>query len=564
MKGIGVSEGIGIGKVYIKEELPEITKEIIETPKKEIERFNNCIKTVEKELETLYEDKKITLGAEEAQIFKAHLMILKDPELLEKVVKTIEKEKINSEYALKNVINEFVTLFENMDNEYFRERALDIKDIGRRVTKHLLNLETKNLSDLKKGTIVVAKDLTPSDTAGLIKENIEGIITEEGGRTSHSAIIANTLGIPAVMGVKEITSKVRNNEEIIMNGKSGEVISKPSKEKVIEYKTIKEAVLKEKEALKDMIGKESKTKDGKEIEVSANIASLEDIDYALENDAEGVGLFRSEFIYMNGSSLPSENKQYEIYKEALQRFDNKPVVIRTMDIGGDKEVSYLDFESEMNPFLGYRAIRYCLDKTDVFKTQLRALLRASNYGNLRIMFPMISSMKELKRTKELLEECKSELKAKDIKYSKEVEIGIMIEVPSAAMISDKLAKEVDFFSIGTNDLIQYTTATDRMNPNLKELYTPYNLGVLRLIDMTIKNGHKENIWVGMCGSVAGNEYLIPLLLGMGLDEFSMSPSTILKARKIINESSIEELQVLTNKVLDAEDKDEVKSLLNVR
>lgn len=564
MKGIGVSEGIGIGKVYIKEELPEITKEIIETPKKEIERFNNCIKTVEKELETLYEDKKITLGAEEAQIFKAHLMILKDPELLEKVVKTIEKEKINSEYALKNVINEFVTLFENMDNEYFRERALDIKDIGRRVTKHLLNLETKNLSDLKKGTIVVAKDLTPSDTAGLIKENIEGIITEEGGRTSHSAIIANTLGIPAVMGVKEITSKVRNNEEIIMNGKSGEVISKPSKEKVIEYKTIKEAVLKEKEALKDMIGKESKTKDGKEIEVSANIASLEDIDYALENDAEGVGLFRSEFIYMNGSSLPSENKQYEIYKEALERFDNKPVVIRTMDIGGDKEVSYLDFESEMNPFLGYRAIRYCLDKTDVFKTQLRALLRASNYGNLRIMFPMISSMKELKRTKELLEECKSELKAKDIKYSKEVEIGIMIEVPSAAMISDKLAKEVDFFSIGTNDLIQYTTATDRMNPNLKELYTPYNLGVLRLIDMTIKNGHKENIWVGMCGSVAGNEYLIPLLLGMGLDEFSMSPSTILKARKIINESSIEELQVLTNKVLDAEDKDEVKSLLNVR
>lgn len=564
MKGIGVSEGIGIGKVYIKEELPEIKKQEIFSPKEEIKRFNNCIETVEKELEELYEEKKISLGESEAQIFKAHLMILKDPELLNKVIKNIEDEKVNSEYALKKVIDEFVKLFENMDNEYFRERALDIKDIGRRITKHLLNLETKNLSDLEKGTIVVAKDLTPSDTAGLIKENIEGIITEEGGKTSHSAIIANTLGIPAVMGVKNIIKEIKNNEEIIIDGKTGEVSLKPSKEKIDEYRIKREKEIKEKEELKKMIGKESITKDKKEIEISANIASLSDIENALENDAEGVGLFRSEFIYMEGNTLPSEEKQYKIYKEALERFGKKPVVIRTMDIGGDKEVSYLDFEKEMNPFLGYRAIRYCLDEKEVFKTQLRALLRASKHGKLRIMFPMISSMKELKKTKEILEECKKELREEEKEYSEELEIGIMIEVPSAAMISDKLAKEVDFFSIGTNDLIQYTTATDRMNPNLKELYTPYNLGVLRLIDMTIKNGHKENIWVGMCGSVAGNEYLIPLLLGMGLDEFSMSPSSILRARKIIRNSSIKELQELTKKVLDAEDKDEVKELLNVK
>lgn len=563
MNGIGVSNGIGIGKIYIKEELPEITKKTIDSSSEEVERFNQSILTVEKELEQLYEEKKVSLGPKEAEIFKAHLMIIQDPELINKVIKTIEEKEVNAEYALKLVVDEYVAIFENMDNEYLRERALDIKDIGRRITKHLLTIESKNLSDLKKGTIIVAKDLTPSDTAGLIKENIEGIVTEDGGKTSHSAIIANTLGIPAVMGVKGIINATKNNDQLIINGKTGDVILNPSEKQINQYKIRKEEELEEQEALKEMIGKKSQTLDGKTIELSANIASLDDIENALANDAEGVGLFRSEFIYMNSNGLPSEEKQFEIYKKALEQFGDKPVIIRTMDIGGDKAVDYLDFEEEMNPFLGYRAIRYSLDNKDVFKTQLRALLRASNYGNLRIMFPMISSMKELKKTKAILEECKNELKKEGLAYSETLAIGIMIEVPSAAMISDKLAKEVDFFSIGTNDLIQYTTATDRMNPNLKDLYTPYNLGVLRLIHMTIKNGHQENIWVGMCGSVAGNEYLIPLLLGMGLDEFSMSPSLILNARKIINNANIKELQQLTNKVLDASDENEVRKLLKV-
>ena len=564
MIGIAVSPGIGIGKVLIKEELPEVEKIIVNNVDYEIERINNTIENVENDLNSLYEEKKVVLGEEEAQIFKAHLMILNDPEFINKMRIYIVNEKMNAEYASKLAIDEFVHMFESMDDEYFRQRAMDIKDIGFRIRANLLNLNISNLSEVEKGTIIVAKDLTPSDTAMLNQENVNAIITEFGGETSHSAIIANTLGIPGVMGIKNIVDEFKNGDIVIVNGNNGEIIKNPDKNMIKQYEKFVVEEENERKLLRAMIGKKTVTIDGKEIEISANIASLKDIEKAIDNDAEGVGLFRSEFIYMGRSKLPTEDEQYEIYKEVLEKFNDKPVVIRTMDIGGDKEVSYLNFEKEMNPFLGYRAIRYCLKEIDVFKTQLRALLRASIYGKLRIMFPMISSMIEVKKVKEIINECKIELDKEEIEYSKSIEIGIMIEIPAAAIMSDKLAKEVDFFSIGTNDLIQYTTATDRMNANLKELYTPYNLGVLRLINMTIQNGHKEGIWVGMCGSVAGNQDLIPLLLAMGLDEFSMTPTAILKSRKLINRLDIRELQLIKNQVLDAEDKNEIEKILNIK
>ena len=563
MKGIAVSPGIGIGKVFIKEELPEVERRTIENIATEIEKVEEAFTKVEKDLNILYEEKKIKLGEEKAQIFKAHLMILQDPEFSDRIRNNIKNEKMNAEYANKLVIDEFVNMFESMDDEYFRQRALDIKDIGIRIKAKLLNINTSKLSEVKKGTIVIAKDLTPSDTAQLNEENVSAIITEFGGETSHSAIIANTLGIPGVMGIKNITNEFKNDDLVIVNGNDGLVIKNPDTITLNKYRELLKEEESEKELLKEMIGKETISLDGKKIEISANIASLKDIKNALENDAEGVGLFRSEFIYMENTKLPTEEEQFQIYSEALKKFKNKPVVIRTMDIGGDKEVCYLDFEKEMNPFLGYRAIRYCLNEIEVFKTQLKALLRASVYGKLRIMFPMISSMVELKKAKEIFEECKNELKEENITYSDDIEIGIMIEVPTAAIMSDKLAKEVDFFSIGTNDLIQYSTATDRMNANLKDLYTPYNPGVLRLINMTIENAHKEGIWVGMCGSVAGNQDLIPVLLAMGLDEFSMAPAAMLKSRKLINSLSIEKLQDIKNRVLDATDKNEIKTILNI-
>jgi phosphotransferase system enzyme I (PtsI) len=564
VRGIAVSPGIGIGKVFIKEELPEAIRIVINNTDEEINRLNNVFKSVGNDLLLLYEESKNKLGDEKAQIFKAHFMILNDPEFSDKVRYNISNKNMNAEYASKLVIDEFVNIFESMEDEYFRQRAIDIKDIGLRIRAKLLNVKISKLSELESNTIVVAKDLTPTDTALLNEENVNAIITEFGGVTSHSAIIANTLGIPGVMGIKNIVNEFKNGQIIIVNGNDGIVIINPDKETLNKYKKLLKEENNEKELLKKIIGKNTITLDGKKIEITANISSLKDIKNAIDNDAEGVGLFRSEFIYMENTKLPSEDEQYEIYKEVLERFNNKPVIIRTMDIGGDKEVNYLNFEKERNPFLGCRAIRYSLNEVDIFKTQLRALLRASIYGKLRIMFPMISSRLEIKKVKEIINECKMELDNEKKQYSKDIEIGIMIEVPAAAIMSDKLAKEVDFFSIGTNDLIQYTTATDRMNANLKELYTPYNIGVLRLIDMTIQNGHSQGIWVGMCGSVAGNQNLIPILLAMGLDEFSMAPSLVLKSRNLINNSSINDLQEIKDRILDAEDKNVIKKLLNVK
>lgn len=561
MKGIGASKGIGIGKAYIKEELPVIEETIIEDTEKEIAHLKECITKVSEDIGQLYQEKLEILGEKDAQIFKAHQMIIEDPELLNKIEDEILNHHYSAAYAAKLAIDSFVQMFEMMDNDYFKERALDMKDVGKRLKAKLLGLEMLNLGDIVDNRIIIAKDLTPSDTAQLNSEVIEGIITEEGGKTSHSAIIARTMGIPAIMGVDDIVQKASNDDLIIMDGTTGEVLIDPSQDVKSQYLKIKEEQAKEQEALKAFIGENTITKDGKKIELAANIAGLKDIKNALENDAEGIGLFRSEFIYMDRETFPTEKEQFEIYKEALEKFENKPMIIRTMDIGGDKEVDYLDFGDELNPFLGYRAVRYCLENQDVFKVQLRALLRASVYGKLKIMFPMISSVKEIRAIKELLESVKNELRSENLQYSDSIEIGIMIEIPSAAIMADKLAKEVDFFSIGTNDLIQYMTATDRMNAKLKHLYTPYHPGVLRVIQSVIEKAHNQGIWVGMCGSVAGNQDLIPVLIGMGLDEFSMSPSLILESRKLINSLDQNELSTLVEKVLDADDADAVKELL---
>ncbi|WP_407646430.1 phosphoenolpyruvate--protein phosphotransferase [Fusibacter ferrireducens] len=559
MRGIGASDGYGIGKVVVKKELSVPKKAYIEDVEAEIQKIENAFIAAEKDLESEYEQKVETLGKEHGEIFKAHIAMLQDPELKKTICDLVEKEKVTATYSTQMAIDQFVAVFQSMDNEYFRERALDIKDIGVRILKKLLNISDSGFEG--EGLVIVAKDLTPSDTAKIDKKQIEGFITAIGGSTSHSAIIARTLGVPAIMGVSGIVEAVKDGDIIIVDGFTGDVFINPTKELLHEYELKKVEYEAKKKEL--MIYKEqpSVTKDGHHIEIGANIASPDDVEPALENGAEGVGLFRSEFIFMNRTEAPNETEQYIAYKAVLEGMGKRPVVIRTLDAGGDKKIPYLNIPEEMNPFLGYRAIRYCLVETDLFKVQLRALMRASVFGNLKIMFPMISSVEEIRNSKKILDEVKSELDAEGIAYDPNVEVGIMIEIPAAAVISDVLAKEVDFFSIGTNDLIQYTTAVDRMNENIKALYTPYHPAVLRLVHTTIKNGNAGGIWVGMCGSVAGNPLIFPILIAMGLHEFSMSPGQILKSRKIASLYTLEYLNEVLAHVLSLGTAEEVETYL---
>ncbi len=534
LTGIGASEGYGIGKAYIVKEFIPPTTRTIEDSSAEVERFNAAVERANTELERIYNDKKETLGEESASIFQAHIAMLNDPELNGGVINHIESSNECAEYATKIICDQYYNMFSSMEDDYFRERALDIKDIGLRLMKLLTGVTTGLEFNASEPVIVIAKDLTPSDTASLKADTTAGIVTEIGGATSHSAIIARTLGIPAVMGLKDATDIVQQNDLVTINGYTGEIENELTKESIASMeKNIKKAAA-DKALLQIYKDMPSTTIDGFEIEISSNIASTDDVEFVVANGSDGVGLFRSEFIYMNRQTPPTEEEQYTIYKKVLEGLEGKPVIIRTLDAGGDKEIPYLDIPKEMNPFLGYRAIRYCLDHTDLFKAQIRALLKASVHGKLRIMFPMISSLDELLAAKAVVEICKDELTVEGIPFDNKVEIGIMIEIPSAAIISDILAKEVDFFSIGTNDLIQYSVAVDRMNEQIKHLYSPYHPALIRLIKTVIDNGHANGIWVGMCGAVAGNEKMIPLLLHLGLDEFSMSPSSVLKARKIIS------------------------------
>ena len=562
-KGTGASPGIAMGKALILKECELIIeKKSIEDVEVEVKKLQEAVSKSKLELTKVKEKALEELGEHEAQIFESHLLVLEDPELLDSSIAKIREEKVNADYALNEVKEMFVGIFESMDNEYMRERAADIKDVTNRVLRNILDLKVVDLAALEEEVILLANDLTPSDTATMNKKKVLGFLTNVGGRTSHTAIMARTLEVAAIVGLNDITEKVKDGDYIVFNGDSGEVIVNPDEETIQNYSKLKNNFEEYKESLKQLKGKSSITLDGRHVELAGNIGSPNDVEGLINNDAEGVGLYRTEFLYMNKEdSFPTEDEQYEAYKAVLEGMNGKPIVIRTLDIGGDKELPYFNMEHEMNPFLGYRAIRLCLDRKDIFITQLRALYRASMHGKLRIMFPMISSLEELLSAKEVIKEVLAEMDANGEAYSKDVEVGMMIEIPSAAIISDILAKHVDFFSIGTNDLIQYTCAVDRMNQKISHLYNQFNPAVLRLINMVIDNAHKEGKWVGMCGESAGDPLMIPILLGMGLDEFSMSPISILPARKFITSVNYEDMKKLAKEVLAMGSAEEIKAYI---
>lgn len=558
LKGIGASAGVAIAKAYRLEE-PDLTvhQKDINDPETEVKRFEEAIHVSKQELEAIKEHALKELYQDKADIFSAHLLVLSDPELLNPVKDKINSDKVNAEFALKETATMFVTMFEAMDNEYMKERAADIRDVTKRVTGHLLGVDIPNPSMISEEVIIIAEDLTPSDTAQLNRQFVKGFATDIGGRTSHSAIMARSMEIPAVVGTKEATKTVKNNDLIIVDGISGDVIIQPSEDEVKAYQKKHEDYLAKKAEWAKLVDQPTVTKDGVHVELAANIGTPEDVKGVLENGGEAVGLYRTEFLYMGRDQLPTEEEQFNAYKTVLEKMEGKAVVVRTLDIGGDKELPYLQLPKEMNPFLGFRAIRLCLEEQEIFRTQLRALLRASTYGNLKIMFPMIATLSEFREAKAILLEEKEALVAAGTDVSDSIEIGIMVEIPSTAVIADQFAKEVDFFSIGTNDLIQYTMAADRMNERVSYLYQPYNPAILRLITLVIEAAHKEGKWVGMCGEMAGDEIAIPLLLGLGLDEFSMSATSILPARTQLSKLSKEEAASFKEHILSLSTTEEV-------
>ncbi|MBZ9608939.1 phosphoenolpyruvate--protein phosphotransferase [Clostridium estertheticum] len=562
LKAIGASLGIAIGKaLVIREEVLEIKESKVIDSEVELARFNDALQEAITELEKIVKNVKEKLGSEKSEIFEAHLCMLEDPEFIGSIQKKISSDKFNAEYSLQTVAAQTAAIFENMDNEYMTERAADIRDVCKRVLNVLMGIKVASISEIKEECILIAKDLTPSDTAQIDKAKVLAFVTEIGGKTAHTSIIARSLELPAVVGAGNGISKIKDGDLIIVDGEEGIVIINPDEATLNDYKERRKEFIESKHQLLKYATMKSTTIDGKTVELAANIGSSEDLESVLKNGAEAIGLFRTEFLYMSKDALPTEEEQFKEYKSVIEKMDGKPVIIRTLDIGGDKKLNYLPMDEEMNPFLGYRAIRLCLDRTDVFTTQLRALVRASAYGKLKIMFPMICNLQELRMAKKILAQCKNELKSEGVVFDENIEVGIMIEIPSAAIMSDVLAKEVDFFSIGTNDLIQYTLAVDRMNEKISYLYDFYHPAVLRLIKIVIDNGHKAGIKVNMCGEMAGDTNLIPVLLGFGLDEFSMSASSILRARKTVTNSSYEECIKLSEPVLSFGDSDEIKEYI---
>ena len=557
--GKGISEGIGLGKAVILEENGlKIEKQKIENISAEKQQIYDAIKEVESEIEKLIQN----IDGTEKEIMQAYLMILQDPSLIQETIKIIEQEKCNSAYAVENGLNQIIKTFEEMDDPYMAARSRDIEDMKKRILAKLLKIEEIDLSKLPENTILVAKELSTSDTAKMNLKNISGIITEIGGVNSHMAIIARTNEIPAIVGIKNIFENIKENDFIALNGATGEIFLNPTQEKIEELTKNQENIKQEKQELEKYKNEKAITKDGHQVELLANIGGPQDIQIVIDNTAEGVGLLRSEFLYMDAKDFPSEEEQFEAYKKIAESLENKRLVIRTLDIGGDKDLKYMKLPKEENPFLGYRAIRIYLDNVDLFKVQLRAILRASNYGNVAIMLPMISSIEELRKSKEIIEEVKQELKTKKIKFNENIEVGIMVEIPSSAVMADKFAKECDFFSIGTNDLIQYTIAVERGNEKLVNLYSHFNPAVIHLIKSAIDGAHKNGILCGMCGEAAGDVKFIPLLVGLGLDEFSMNANKILKARKLIIDLNFDECKELANKVLKLESTEEVKRILD--
>ena len=562
LKGIAASQGISFAKAYVFVE-PDLTvKEVkIEDVAAEIKRFEDAIEASKKELTIIKENALASLGADKAAVFEAHLLILDDPEFMGTVKTDIESKVINAEYAFKETSDMFISMFEAMDNEYMKERAADIRDVSKRILAHLLGVDLPNPSLIDEEVIVIAEDLTPSDTAQLNKKYVKGFATNIGGRTSHSAIMARSLEIPAVVGTSSITEDVKNGDILILDGLDGIVLVNPDEATTAEYKEKHAKFEAQKAEWAKLVTEKSVTKDGHEVILAANIGTPADLEGVKNNGGEAVGLYRTEFLYMGRDQLPTEDEQFEAYKAVLEGMGDKPVVVRTLDIGGDKELPYLDLPKEMNPFLGFRAIRLCLEEKDLFRTQLRALLRASVYGKLCVMFPMIATVQEFRAAKALFLEEKEKLVAEGVAVSNDIELGIMVEIPSTAVIADIFAKEVDFFSIGTNDLIQYTMAADRMSEKVSYLYQPYNPAILRLVKNVIEASHKEGKWTGMCGEMAGDSLAIPLLLGMGLDEFSMSATSILQARSQIKNLTLAEMKELVEKAVMCATTEEVLALI---
>ncbi|HCU9617318.1 TPA: phosphoenolpyruvate--protein phosphotransferase [Staphylococcus aureus] len=564
IKGIAASDGIAIAKAYLLVE-PDLTfdkNEKVTDVEGEVAKFNNAIEASKVELTKIRNNAEVQLGADKAAIFDAHLLVLDDPELIQPIQDKIKNENANAASALTDVTTQFVTIFESMDNEYMKERAADIRDVSKRVLSHILGVELPNPSMIDESVVIVGNDLTPSDTAQLNKEFVQGFATNIGGRTSHSAIMSRSLEIPAIVGTKSITQEAKQGDMIIVDGLNGDVIVNPTEDELIAYQDKRERYFADKKELQKLRDADTVTVDGVHAELAANIGTPNDLPGVIENGAQGIGLYRTEFLYMGRDQMPTEEEQFEAYKEVLEAMDGKRVVVRTLDIGGDKELSYLNLPEEMNPFLGYRAIRLCLAQQDIFRPQLRALLRASVYGKLNIMFPMVATINEFREAKAILLEEKENLKNEGHDISDDIELGIMVEIPATAALADVFAKEVDFFSIGTNDLIQYTLAADRMSERVSYLYQPYNPSILRLVKQVIEASHKEGKWTGMCGEMAGDETAIPLLLGLGLDEFSMSATSILKARRQINGLSKNEMTELANRAVDCATQEEVIELVN--
>jgi len=559
MKGIAASPGIAIGRILrLEEPAVHVMQSTVESVEKELERFRNAVETSCNQVQGIAEAVRTRGHHAEAEVFEAHLMMLEDPEWLGRIEETIQTEQRNAEHVVESITAEYAAMFEALDDPYIRERAADLKDVAGRIVRNLLGIEPPDLAALKEPVILTGRDLTPSDTAQLQKGTVLGFITALGNKTSHTAIIARTLGIPAVVGAVGIL-EFESGTQAALDGETGEIWVQPDREQVVRLQGKQAEQLRDAESLEVLRGQSSETLDGFHVELAGNIGKADNVRFVLEHDGEGIGLFRSEFLYMDRETAPTEEEQYRSYRSVVETMGNKPVVIRTLDAGGDKNIPYINTGEEMNPFLGFRAIRICLADADLFRTQLRAILRASAHGNVKIMFPMIAKLAEFRAAKAAVLCAMDELMSEGIPYNPNLEIGIMVEIPSAAVMADVFAKEVDFFSIGTNDLTQYTLAADRMNERLETLYSTFDPAVLRLIQQVIEAGNAEGKWVGMCGEAAGDRRMIPLLVAMGLEEFSMAPASILKARRLVRSLDRSQLQPLLNEVMGMDDAQEIEA-----